>query len=465
MSQDERVFFTAGHGLYNFHIDSYTFDRNLYYNLLLQPALVAPEHFFLQGHYIIEHLGGRRSKDTWLEIALRKKFVIPFFRSNVDTFGEALVHYRETGLKGFTPEADQAADYLDTVITPEVRKERWNSTGNSMRFRKKFEAIFRGPPPIMPEHGEVYCADYYAKFWADSEEWRNQDIKTAKKRAKKAGALPISVLLQATADRLFGEKKVDVRDVRHLIEKMADQESLKKLVPDVKIFYLLACEYYNRTLADSLLAASNTPRWSPYISALDFNTSSNKHSAESNPRGKQFPKTTISLPAIKVLQKCSGDVLASIRETDAFDRYCEALLAWKRDGLETQCERLTAELLVYANVIRKKVGEAVGHKATSENFEPRFLPKLSGIVDFLDKVPDFVLVGLCCTDAPAVVKTASFGIFCLKKVIARPSAAETVEVTADSDYPGVHIWPDVTILGGSDTLEEDTGQEKPPTGD
>ena len=52
MRHSNSVLFTAGHGFYQFAVQRTTVDRSLYYNLLLQPSLAIPDHYFLQGTWL-----------------------------------------------------------------------------------------------------------------------------------------------------------------------------------------------------------------------------------------------------------------------------------------------------------------------------------------------------------------------------------------------------------------------------
>lgn len=458
MTSNELVFFTAGHGLYHFQIDRNTFHRSLYYNLLFQPSLAAPENFFVQGRYVIDHLEERKSRDTWLETALRNEFLIPFFRFDHTSFVKTFPTYKGTGLKGFTTGAEAAAERLDEIA---VKKPmHWDPHENSVRFRRKFESIFRGPPPKTPEHARIDPYDYDG-FLRRSEAWRDFDILAARERANDHDSLPVSLLIQATADRLFGQDAPDVLDVSELLTEMDRRNMPPETIRDTSIFFTLACEYYNRALAEHLLAAANSPKWSGYLAALDLDYQSATPLADDTPKRMEFVRTVISVPALSVLRRSSGNILLAIRRTKSAELYFEALAAWKQSPSPSthKCEVLVESLHRYSRVIRQEVGRDV----TTEDLVPCFLSRAAAAADFLGKVPHPVLITvLVLPAAPLVLKATAFGIFCLKHIVKYRTSPQKVEVTAHVDELGVLLGPDATLLTRTSINEESTEQQNPP---
>ena len=125
------AYFTAGHALYHFDIDQSVFDRSLFYNLLFRPAIGWPDHFFLSGQYVANHLGEKGYGDSWLEWGIKEGLIRPFFRVDAESFSDIFHHLMESGIKGLNiHEGPALADRLDRVLrreTPGVRKRLGSS--------------------------------------------------------------------------------------------------------------------------------------------------------------------------------------------------------------------------------------------------------------------------------------------------------------------------------------------------
>lgn len=443
MKKKDLTFFTAGHGLYNFHIDRNTFERSLYYNLLLQPFIAIPDHFLLQGTYIFQHLSQRRSRDTWLEIALKNGFMIPFFRSEQASLRKILPEMRSTGLKGFTSQAEGVAERLDGIYP---NSERWDPKNNSEIFRHIFEKIFKGIPPILPRRIWDEHLDY-GGFWVRSEHWRQNDINMARELAIDKETLPLSLLIQATAYRILGKGNEHIISVGDLLTKLKNVGLPHSELEDIRIFYTLACEYYNRALAESVLASPNSPKWTGYLAALDFdlNDRDNELSTEidQDENCENTIETEIELPILRVLKSLSGDCLLEIRRHQTFERYIQALSKWKSSPNKYSAEILTAELKRYSEVIRKKVGDEI----STEQLQPKFLTRIGGIVEFVEKIPDPYLFALFAfPKTPDFLKTTALFLFCLKRIEKHRTSPKKYEVKIKPNEAGLIFCPDTTLL-------------------
>jgi len=444
MNPEEMVFFTAGHGFYQFHIDRKTYQRSLYYNLLLQPHLAAPDHFFLQGRFVVEHLAERKGRDTWLEIALRNGFLVPFFREGHTSFSRILRTYRSTNLKGFTSSAEDIAERLDGTFDSKLK---WDSHDNSVRFRKKFESFLQAPPPKLLDHVHVDFLDYIG-FLERSKRRYLIDIALARERANDHDSLPISLLLQATTDRLFGAGVKNLFGVDELLAEMYRRQFSNEGIRDIRILFTLACEYYNRTLAESLLAAANSPRWCGYLAALDLagaQGTAEKEADESIAHSENI-KEVITLPVLRVLRKTSGDVLLTIRRRPAAKRYFESLVAWKRDPSDPNCDCLIDAIIRYAEVIRYEVGS----KVATEQLMPRFLSRAAAITEFLGKTPSSVFIAFLAPAVPDVIRATAFSCFCLKLILKAAVAPKRVPLIVRREEPGIFLGSDTTLLRRSE---------------
>jgi hypothetical protein len=457
MSPDtDRVFFAAGHGLYSFHVDSGVFNRSLYYNLLLQPSLVAPDHFFLQDGHIIDHLNSGDAGNTWIEIALKNGWLIPYLRDGRKSFAEALDVYVKGGLKGCDQESPMVAEHLDSLKIP--RKCEWNSRENSVRFRRQFQALLDGLPDQLPQYARCYGGKYEA-FLKRSGEWRYSDVKRAREIADDHECLPVSFLVDAAGERLFPEATEKFGDIGKLLAAIGkDTPDARQRYEDTKLFFVMACEYYNGSLADSLLVCGNTPGCGEeQVVANSLGNDRGKRDDATESTAEEV-ETAISLPLTKDLMRTPGQTFESIRKTKEAQKYFEALAAYKSVPCDSGGGQLIESLESYSRAIVLEVGQGV-RLAPWEACLRRYVPKVrNAVVEVSRHVPE-VLPWLAAADVAIrglghQEYSSLYGIGALL-VTQLPDAVlailpeprrtrEEFDVRAQKNRPGVGIGPDVT---------------------
>ena len=450
MSPSDSALFTAGHGFYQFAISRELFDRSLYYNLLLQPALVIPDHYFLQGEWLGRHLADYPARDSWLENGLRSGFVLPYFRRESSTLSDLLTSMEGSDRRGFGSTARKIAERIDR--TP-FRAGLWSSAANSASFGRALrDHLGAGEPPVLQM--PVEPSDFVT-FWQRSREWLDGELALASERSATVlgseGVL-LSQLIQVSGERLLGPGCGRINDIDELLVRVRAEVG-SAAERDLRAYYTCVCELYNRSLADTILAAPNSPRWDQFTAAMDLwrdgmFDAGDQTDAAPGPADVEFD-VPIRLPWPHHLRSVSGDVLLEIRGSQASDRYFESLAHWRKAPHDTVLQDELAEALHrYSRVIMKKVGQDVG----ALGLRPRFISKVTDVSRVLEKAPGvvqgFLTVG---ATAGAVGGATSpflpaglFALFCLQAVAKYYSPSEVVDIQL-STRNGARVHADVTI--------------------
>lgn len=450
----EATLFTAGHGFYQFAVSRGAFDRSLYLNLLLQPKLAIPDHYLLHGKWLGEHLALYPSRDSWLEVGLRGGFITPFFRYEEASLEDSLSRMQEGDRRGFDPAASEIAKRLDR--TP-FSRELWSSPENSANFANVSTQYLAGPMPPMYLELEVDPDDYLG-FWARSREWVPDELRTAQERSSEqlgGEGLLLSKMIQVSGERLLGPTCGRIDSVDNLIRRVRDGVGVSA-AKDLEVYYSIAAELYNRSLADTLRLAPNSPRWKPYVAALDLWREDLLDTGHED--GKDHDPTIdieIRLPRPKHLRHVSGDVLRSIRMSATAERYFESLSAWRGDPQNPVIrEEMVESLKRYSQTIRSLVGKEVGMFGLA----PKFISNATDISRVLEKAPSvlqgFLAVGGTAATAGAAVGAASptvpaalFSLFVLQTVAKTRIPTYKVDLSI-SPQAGLRVFPDITIGHG-----------------
>jgi len=450
----EATLFTAGHGFYQFAVSRSAFDRSLYLNLLLQPKLAIPDHYLLHGRWLGEHLGLYPSRDSWLEVGLRNRFIIPFSRYDDTSLEDSLVRMQKGDRRGFDPGALEIAKRLDR--TP-FSSEHWSSPQNSANFANISNRYLAGPTAPVALELEVDPDDYLG-FWARSREWITDELRIARERSSDelgGDGLLLSKMIQVSGERVLGLKCGRIESVGGLIHQVRDTVG-DSAARDLEVYYTIAAELYNRSLADVLRSAPNSPRWKPYLAALDL-----WREDLIDPENRQYGDRDASiameirLPRPKHLRHVSGDVLKSIRAAPTAERYFESLSAWRANPQETTIrEEMVAALKRYSQTIRSMVGKEVGMLGLT----PRFISNATDLSRVLEKAPGVVqgflaaggtaaTAGAAAGAAPPALPAALFSLFVLQTVAKAhvPTRKVDVNITPQS---GLRMFPDITIGHG-----------------
>lgn len=444
----ESVLFSAGHGFYKFAVPQAAVDRSLYYNLLLQPALAIPDHYFLQGTWLGDHLGGYPARDSWVEAGLRNGFIKPYFREESRNLSELLSLMEGADRRGFNGHAKDVAERVDR--TP-FTASHWSSADNSASFGDALRRyLSEDTAPVLELRVDP---DDFVGFWGRSRDWIDRELEVASERSSTvlgSEGILLSQLIQVSGERLLGSDCGRIRNIDELLSRVRTEVGVTA-ERDLRAYYSCACELYNRSLADTIITVPNSPRWNHYVAAMDLWRDHILIDANSEggagPSAEEFD-VEIRLPRVHHLQRVSGDVLVAIRNSPACRRYFESLTYWQLAPTSgARRAELVDTLRRYSEEIRKQVGNDVG----GLGLRPQFMSKVSDVSDAIEKVPDlvqgFLAVGTYTTavsDLSPLVPAGLFSLFCLQMVAKHHSPSESVDVEI-SGRRGVRLYPDVTI--------------------
>ncbi|MCX4615693.1 hypothetical protein ABT255_49710 [Streptomyces mirabilis] len=451
MSRADSALFAAGHGFYQFAISRSSFDRSLYYNLLLQPSLAIPDHYFLQGRWLGDHLAEYSSRDSWIEIGLRNGFVTPYFRREGSSLSELLAFMEGSDRRGFSAEAQRIAERIDR--TP-FTASHWSSVDNSALFGAALTRYLNAEQAPMLETG--LDPDDFVGFWNRSREWIGQELAITSERSSTllgSEGILLSQLIQVSGERLLGDDLGRIESVSELLLRVKSQVGATA-ERDLRVYYTCACELYNRSLANTILTAGNSPRWEPFVAAMDL-WRNNLLSGEADAGGvvghpDELIDVSIRLPRPAHLRLVSGDVLLTIRRSPACERYFEALSHWRRAPTDQILrDELVNSLRRYSGEITKHVGKEVGVLG----FRPHFISKVSDVSEIVEKVPGvvqgFLAVGATAGAAAAgtsspLIPAGLFSLFCLQVAAKYVSPSESAKVLI-SPRLGARMRADITI--------------------
>lgn len=452
MSSSEPTLFTAGHGFYQFAISRNAFDRSLYYNLLLQPSLAIPDHYFLQGERLGAHLDDYGSRDSWVESGLRNGFVVPYFRREQSNLSDLLTFMEDSDRRGFGHRAREIAERIDR--TP-FQARHWSSAANSASFGTALKHYLgAGEPPMMELSIDP---DDFVGFWARSREWVDYELEVAAERSSTllgSDGILLSQLIQVSGERLLGPECGRIGNIDELLSRV--NAALGTTAErDVRVYYTSLCELYNRSLADTILTAPNSPRWEQYVAAMDLwreDVLTAQGDASGVAETSSEIDVVIRMPRPQHLRSVSGDVLLAIRKSQACERYFESLSYWRATPQDENLrDELVNSLSRYSQEIIKQVGKDVGVLG----LRPQFISKASDVSQAIEKVPGvvhgFLAVGTAAGTAGAaagsaspLLPTALFSLFCLRAVAKYYAPSQEVEISM-APRRGVRVRPDITI--------------------
>lgn len=449
MSSSGSVLFAAGHGFHQFAISRDAFNRSLYYNLLLQPSLAIPDHYFLQGEWLGAHLDDYPSRDSWVEVGLRNGFVAPYFRRERQHLSDLLTVMQKSDRRGFSRRAGAIAQRIDR--TP-FQAQHWSSAANSASFGVALTHYLGASEPPVLELG--VDPDDFVRFWTRSREWIGQEIEIATERSSawlRSDGILLSQLIQVSGERLLGPGCGQIDSVDSLVA-MVGAKLGKMAEREVRVYYTTLCELYNRSLADTLLAVPNSPRWERHVAAMDLwreDLLPDRGRADRIAEARYEIDVVIDLPRPHHLRSVSGDVLLAIRQSPACERYFESLSYWRADPHDRRLQdELVTSLSNYSREIMKHVGREVGVLG----LRPQFISKAADIGQVIGSVPGVVqgflavgaTAGAVLGDASPVLPAGLFSLFCLQVATKYYAPSQQVEVSI-APRNGARIRPDITI--------------------
>jgi hypothetical protein len=297
--------------------------------------------------------------------------------------------------------------------------------------------------------------DDFAGFWSRSRPWIGRELATAAERSAMllgADGLLLSQLIQVSGERILGPGCGHIRNIGELLTRTEALHG-SRAERDVRAYYTSLCELYNRSLADTLLLTSNSPRWQHHVAAMDLWREDllTPTADTDDSHGEDFD-LTIKLPKPKHLRGVSGDVLLDIRRTASCERYFESLASWRThpdDGVLKG--ELVESFARYASDVMRHVGREVG----AFGLRPRFLSKAADISGAIDKAPGLIQgflamgTGAAAVSAgvdavPIALPASMFSLFCLQTAAKHYTPTSSVEVSL-SARDGARIHADITV--------------------
>lgn len=444
---------TAAHGFYQFAVPQDVFDRSLYYNLLLQPTIAIPDHYFLQSAGISEHLRRYRGRDSWIESGLRHGYIQPYFRREGASLSQLLDEMRGSDRRGFD---SRAADIAERLGGTPFTSVPWSSSSNSRAFHYAFRRY------MTTEHAPLLelrvDPDDFTGFWNRSREWIGDELRTATERSADllgTKGLLLSQLIQVSGERLFGPDCERISSVDELL-LLARTRIGPGAERDLRAYYTCACELYNRSLADTLLTAAGSPGWTHFVAAMDLWRDDILSPDEGDiPDGSEYD-TTIHLPRIEHLRTVSGDVLTAIRRSDSCQRYFESLGKWRSSPTDRRKKgELVETLKRYSIEIRKQVGQP-----NVLGLRPRMIDTVSDLARMVERVPGvvqafYVAAGSAAASAATGslspwVPAGFFSVLALQTIAKHRPSSQSVKLRMSASAGG-RFHPDVTISRPLDT--------------
>lgn len=442
MLPEDSVLFTAGHGFYHFAISQDVFDRSLYYNLLLQPKLAIPDHYLLQGQWMGTHLSQYSSRDSWLEIGLRNGFVVPYLRREGRTLAKILEEMRKADRRGFFDDAMYIAERLGR--TP-FKPRHWPSKSNSRAFGEAVSHYLMATNPPFVEMRRDLDPDDFNGFWARSRGWIESELSIGFERSEsllRAPGMLLSQMIQISGERVLGDNCGGIFSIGDLLSRV-QREKGTEARSDLHAYYTVLCELYNRSLADTLFSAKNSPKSESYIAALHM-WREELASEDARVAPTNSLDVIITLPKIDQLRRTSGDTLLSIRKSAVCERFFESLESWKAQPTSVRLQgELTESLCRYSESIVKQVGDSVGVLG----LRPQFVSRVTDILRLVDKSPQLVIAMLAVGGVGAMTgipsPAAQFSLFGLsalltaaKQVVPYKTVAGTISPASGFAFEG-----------------------------
>ncbi len=402
-----------------------------------------------------EHLRCYPARDSWVECGLRNGFIAPYFRLESTNLSKLLDHMEKADRRGFSIEAKGIAERIDR--TP-YSARHWSSPANSESFGKALRNYMNTEFPPMLE--SRIDPDDFAGFWFRSRDWMKEELDLAHDRSSHllgSDGILLSQLIQASGERLMGTDCGRIGSVNDLLVRIR-REVGRSAERDLRAYYTCACEIYNRSLADTLLTAPNSPDWQHFIAAMDLwnnQVSAGNEEIDDTVVKPDFEITErIRLPRPVHLRNVSGDVLLTIRSSQSCQRYFESLAHWRADPHDTIRQgELVEALHRYSEEIRNQVGKDVGFFG----LKPQFISKTSDVSRALERSPSviqgFLAVGATTGAAagtatgslvPAAASAGLFSLFCLQLAAKYYLPSRRTRVGLSARH-GVRISPDVTV--------------------
>lgn len=353
--------------------------------------------------------------------------------------------------RGFSAEALRIAERIDR--TP-FTASHWSSVDNSALFGAALTSYLGAEQAPMLD--TRLDPDDFVGFWNRSREWIGPELATAWERSSTligSEGILLSQLIQVSGERLLGGDSGRIENISELLSRVKAQVGATA-ERDLRLYYTCACELYNRSLANTILTAGNSPRWEPFIAAMDL-WRNNLLSGEADAGGVVDPPdelidVAIRLPRPAHLRSVSGDVLLAIRRSPACERYFEALSHWRGAPTDqTLRDELVNSLRRYSGEITKQVGKEIGLLG----FRPHFISKVSDVSGIVEKVPGvvqgFLAVGATAGAAAAgtsspLIPAGLFSLFCLQIAAKYVSPSKSAKVLI-SPRLGARIRADITV--------------------
>ena len=443
-ASSELTFFTAGHGYHHFVIDQNTFDRSLYYNLLLQPGLAWSDQFLFQGTYLKAHLDRHPVPgDSWIEASLALGISKPFYRVDERDIRKVYRHLRDSRIGGLHPEADQIADRLaHTTICPGF----WPHFSVGEAFETLAKRYFRRELPPRLDLNDPLCPDDLDQFWKRSRQdnWtlRDLDQATESTAAKRGSGMQLTEVANATARRLLGGRARPVSNTAELLLALKGAGHKTDVLTDVEMFYRILCELYARNLADAFAVSGNTPGWGGYVAALDYwnqNISPSAHLDSSHHIDAAQSDSVIRLPTLQTLRHVPGSCLRSIRGSPEADNYFNCLRVWQNTATSGCRATLLSALQRYSELICSVVGQ----QAQLAAYRAVFFDRVANVLGLLATIACVITARL---NLPAGIGMALVAEWTLRTKQGRSSRVGKIKLSADSRPPrAVRLSRDVTL--------------------
>lgn len=322
------VLFAASHALSSFFVDDTRWRDSLILNLLFQHKVHIPDNGLLGAPRVTQHLKNRKGNESWLEKALVEHILVPHFRES-KSYTDQL--HELTKLRGLELNQEQVAlaQKLDKhAVEPEI----WPPSVGRAYKDLLDDRLRASDPGFFDTLADNEVGEELVSFWSRTEEWRTEWLDqsaVATERENREGIM-LSILLQISADRVFEKLKIARRKVETMTEVLREVKAREpKLAQDLRIFYKIVCELYNRNHASAFGVRPNTASFDPFSDVIAKGRWVLPGADLGYDPAKYEVLGTVTLPAPNVLEKyLDGQAFFDVRRSDEGIHYRDQLRSW-----------------------------------------------------------------------------------------------------------------------------------------
>lgn len=339
-------YFAAGNVASGFFITPDEWQLNLFHNLLLRPRIQLLDAALIADYRVANHLTDpeRPGGESWLEVGLNEKIVIPRLRTK--SFRDLATDLADRGFVGVDRRIDTVVKCVERT---QYEARPWpDDLGSSYQKMLRSE-VSSGVPGYYDtlHHHEV--ADRLLTFWEDRRIWRTEWLEQAADFTRESENTGVRISdVAKVAYQSLGIQLPESPSVAHLLEtaKTAHPE----LSEDLMIFFKILCELHNRNAALRFECLSNSLNLDWISAAVTFGWT-----RSASGELELCPLATLEVPTLGEFRRTPGHVLKHLREHNVGQQYFADFTAWSKEPTETHLAKLATSLEAYGRFVCKTI--------------------------------------------------------------------------------------------------------------